>query len=157
VVDHVAGWLKLVEPICGSTGRIHALDLPRRRRHAWIRRRAAPPACRPHPGISGIVDSALTARDREFGWRATFLLGLLAAPTALRLFAGPTPPNIETPWTRLAIAGLLVGFGTRLGSGCTSGHGICGLSRLSPRSLVATLTFMFAGFVTVYVVRHLAG
>jgi uncharacterized membrane protein YedE/YeeE len=75
----------------------------------------------------------------------------------LRLFAGPTPPNIETPWTRLAIAGLLVGFGTRLGSGCTSGHGICGLSRLSPRSLVATLTFMFAGFVTVYVVRHLAG
>jgi hypothetical protein len=108
-------------------------------------------------GISGIVDSALTARDREFGWRATFLLGLLAAPTALRLFAGPTPPNIETPWTRLAIAGLLVGFGTRLGSGCTSGHGICGLSRLSPRSLVATLTFMFAGFVTVYVVRHLAG
>jgi uncharacterized membrane protein YedE/YeeE len=108
-------------------------------------------------GISGIVDGALTARDREFGWRATFLLGLLAAPTALRLFAGPTPPNIETPWTRLAIAGLLVGFGTRLGSGCTSGHGICGLSRLSPRSLVATLTFMFAGFVTVYVVRHLAG
>ena len=108
-------------------------------------------------GISGIVDGALTVRDREFGWRATFLLGLLAAPTALRLFAGPTPPNIETPWTRLAIAGLLVGFGTRLGSGCTSGHGICGLSRLSPRSLVATLTFMFAGFVTVYVVRHLAG
>ena len=108
-------------------------------------------------GISGIVDGALTVRDREFGWRATFLLGLLAAPTALRLFAAPTPPNIETPWTRLAIAGLLVGFGTRLGSGCTSGHGICGLSRLSPRSLVATLTFMFAGFVTVYVVRHLAG
>jgi len=108
-------------------------------------------------GISGIVDGALTAHGHEFGWRATFLLGLLAAPTVLRLFAGPTPPNIETPWTRLAIAGLLVGFGTRLGSGCTSGHGICGLSRLSPRSLVATLTFMFAGFVTVYVVRHLAG
>jgi len=108
-------------------------------------------------GISGIVDGALTARDREFGWRATFLLGLIAAPTALRLFTAPTPPNIETPWTQLAIAGLLVGFGTRLGTGCTSGHGICGLSRLSPRSLVATLTFMFAGFVTVYVVRHLAG
>jgi uncharacterized membrane protein YedE/YeeE len=108
-------------------------------------------------GISGIVDGALTARDREFGWRATFLLGLLAAPTALRLIAAPTPPTIETPWAQLTIAGLLVGFGTRLGSGCTSGHGICGLSRLSPRSLVATLTFMFAGFVTVYVVRHLAG
>ena len=108
-------------------------------------------------GISGIVDSALTARDREFGWRATFLLGLLAAPTALRLIAAPMPPTIETPWAQLTIAGLLVGFGTRLGSGCTSGHGICGLSRLSPRSLIATLTFMFAGFVTVYVVRHLAG
>jgi uncharacterized protein len=108
-------------------------------------------------GISGIVDGALTARDREFGWRATFLLGLLAAPTVLRLFVAPTPPNIETRWTQLTIAGVLVGFGTRLGSGCTSGHGICGLSRLSPRSLVATLTFMFAGFVTVYVVRHLAG
>jgi len=108
-------------------------------------------------GISGIVDGALTARDREFGWRATFLLGLLAAPTALRLIAAPPPPTIETPWAQLTIAGVLVGFGTRLGSGCTSGHGICGLSRLSPRSLVATLTFMFAGFVTVYVVRHLAG
>jgi uncharacterized membrane protein YedE/YeeE len=108
-------------------------------------------------GISGIVDGALTARDRAFGWRTTFLLGLLAAPTALRLFAAPTPPNIETSWTQLAIAGVLVGFGTRLGSGCTSGHGICGLSRLSPRSLVATLTFMSAGFVTVYVARHLAG
>jgi uncharacterized membrane protein YedE/YeeE len=108
-------------------------------------------------GISGIVDGALTARDREFGWRATFLLGLLAAPTALRLIAAPTPPTIETPWAQLTIAGVLVGFGTRLGSGCTSGQGICGLSRLSPRSLVATLTFMFAGFVTVYVVRHLAG
>jgi len=108
-------------------------------------------------GISGIVDGALTARDREFGWRATFLLGLLAAPNALRLIAAPMPPTIETPWAQLTIAGLLVGFGTRLGSGCTSGHGICGLSRLSPRSLVATLTFMLAGFVTVYVVRHLAG
>ncbi len=107
-------------------------------------------------GISGIVDGALTARDREFGWRATFLLGLIAAPTALKLFFTPTPPNIDMSWPQLAIAGLLVGFGTRLGSGCTSGHGICGLSRLSPRSLVATLTFMFAGFVTVYVVRHLA-
>jgi len=107
-------------------------------------------------GISGIVDGFLTARDREFCWRATFLLGLLAAPTALKLFSTPTPPNIDMSWMQLTIAGLLVGFGTRLGSGCTSGHGICGLSRLSPRSLVATLTFMSAGFVTVYVVRHIA-
>ena len=108
-------------------------------------------------GISGIVDGFLTARDREFCWRATFLLGLLAAPTALKLFSTPTPPNIDMSWMQLTIAGLLVGFGTRLGSGCTSGHGICGLSRLSPRSLVATPIFMFAGFLTVYVVRHLAG
>jgi uncharacterized membrane protein YedE/YeeE len=63
-------------------------------------------------GISGIVDGALTARDREFGWRATFLLGLLAAPTALRLIAAPPPPTIETPWAQLTIAGVLVGFGT---------------------------------------------
>ena len=107
-------------------------------------------------GVSGIVGGALTARGHEFAWRASFLLGLFAAPTALKLFAAPTPPNIDAPWARLAIAGLLVGIGTRLGSGCTSGHGICGLSRLSARSLVATLSFMFAGFVTVYVVRHLA-
>ena len=107
-------------------------------------------------GISGIVDGALAARDREFGWRATFLLGLFAAPTALRLFFVPTSPNLDMPWALLATAGLLVGFGARLGSGCTSGHGICGLSRLSSRSLVAVLTFMSAGFVTVFVVRHLA-
>jgi uncharacterized membrane protein YedE/YeeE len=108
-------------------------------------------------GISGIFYGALTARGPEFAWRATFLLGLLAAPTVLKVFFTPTPPNINTSLTRLAVAGLLVGFGTRLGNGCTSGHGICGLSRLSPRSLVATLTFMFAGFMTAYVVRHLAG
>jgi uncharacterized protein len=113
-------------------------------------------------GISGIFYGALTARGPEFAWRATFLVGLLAAPTVLKVFFTPTPPKIDTSLTLLAVAGLLVGFGTRLGNGCTSGHGICGLSRLSPRSLVATslvatLTFMFAGFMTVYVVRHLAG
>jgi uncharacterized protein len=108
-------------------------------------------------GISGIFYGALTAHGPEFAWRATFLLGLLATPTVLKVFFTPTPPNIDTSLALLAVAGLLVGFGTRLGNGCTSGHGICGLSRLSPRSLVATLTFMFAGFMTVYVVRHLAG
>src|SRR5262249_17727750 len=99
-------------------------------------------------GISGIFYGALTARGPQFAWRAPFLLGLLAAPTVLKVFLTPTPPHIETSLTLLAVAGLLVGFGTRLGNGCTSGHGICGLSRLSPRSLVATLTFMFAGFMT---------
>ncbi len=108
-------------------------------------------------GVSGIFYGVLTARGPEFRWRATFLLGLLAAPTMLKVFFSPTPPNIDMSWTQLVVAGLLVGFGTRFGSGCTSGHGICGLSRRSPRSLVATLTFMFAGFVTVYVTRHLAG
>ena len=108
-------------------------------------------------GVSGIFYGALTARGSEFGWRATFLLGLLAAPAVMKVSFTPTSPNIDTPWPLLAVAGLLVGFGTRLGNGCTSGHGVCGLSRLSRRSLVATLTFMFAGFVTVYVVRHLAG
>jgi len=108
-------------------------------------------------GISGIFYGALTGHGPDFSWRATFLLGLLAAPTVLKIFFTPMPPQIDTPLALLAVAGLLVGFGTRLGNGCTSGHGICGLSRLSPRSLVATLTFMFVGFVTVYVARHLAG
>ncbi len=108
-------------------------------------------------GVSGIFYGVLTGRGPEFGWRATFLLGLLAAPTVLKVFFTPTPPHIDMPWTLLVVAGILVGLGTRLGNGCTSGHGICGLSRGSPRSLVATLTFMFTGVVTVYVVRHLAG
>jgi uncharacterized membrane protein YedE/YeeE len=108
-------------------------------------------------GISGIFYGALTGHGPDFSWRATFLLGLLDAPTVLKIFFSPMPPQIDAPLALLAVAGLLVGFGTRLGNGCTSGHGICGLSRLSPRSLVATLTFMFVGFVTVYVARHLAG
>ena len=94
-------------------------------------------------GISGIVGGLLAPRRADIGWRLSFLLGLLLAPTALT--AGTLP---------LIAAGLLVGFGTRYGSGCTSGHGVCGLSRLSPRSLVATLAFMAAGFATVFVIRH---
>jgi uncharacterized membrane protein YedE/YeeE len=83
------------------------------------------------------------------------LLGLAAAPWLYRL-AGETVPEVQSqPWIWVVVAGLLVGFGTRLGSGCTSGHGVCGLSRLSPRSLVATLMFMASGFLTVFVLRHL--
>ena len=108
-------------------------------------------------GVSGIFYGAMIGLGPEFRWRATFLLGLLAAPTVLMMFFPPTSPHFDMPMAQVVLGGLLVGLGARLGSGCTSGHGICGLSRLSPRSLVATPTFMFAGFLTVYVVRHLAG
>ena len=108
-------------------------------------------------GISGIVGGLLAPRRANIGWRLSFLLGLLLAPTALTLLAPGLirAPRIDAGTLTLIAAGLLVGFGTRYGSGCTSGHGVCGLSRLSPRSLVATLAFMAAGFATVFVIRHL--
>lgn len=106
-------------------------------------------------GISGLLSGTWSAAAGDRGWRWMALLGLAAAPWFYRLagqdIALPQGPS----WLWLLIAGLLVGFGTRLGSGCTSGHGVCGLSRLSPRSLVATLAFMASGFLTVFVVRHL--
>ncbi len=107
-------------------------------------------------GISGIVGGLLAPRRGDIGWRLSFLLGLLLAPTALTLWAPGLirAPRIDAGTLTLIAAGLLVGFGTRYGSGCTSGHGVCGLSRLSPRSLVATLAFMAAGFATVFVIRH---
>jgi uncharacterized protein len=105
-------------------------------------------------GISSIVGGLLGRRPGDVGWRLSFLLGLLAAPLVYAVFAQPVVPRIDAGWATLVLAGLLVGVGTRYGSGCTSGHGVCGLSRLSPRSLVATLSFMGAGFATVYLVRH---
>lgn len=109
-------------------------------------------------GISGIMGGLLARpRAEEFGWRAAFVLGLLLAPALYRLFADLPESRIDAGWATLVAAGLMVGYGSRLGSGCTSGHGVCGLSRLSPRSLVATLTFMAAGFVTVFVARHVLG
>jgi uncharacterized membrane protein YedE/YeeE len=108
-------------------------------------------------GISGIVGGLLSPGRGDIGWRVAFLLGLLAAPLLYALLATPGEVRIDAAWPTLIVAGALVGAGTRYGSGCTSGHGVCGLSRLSPRSLVATLTFMGAGFVTVYLVRHLLG
>jgi uncharacterized membrane protein YedE/YeeE len=105
-------------------------------------------------GISGIVGGLLRPRTGDTGWRLTFLLGMLAAPVLYTLAAGPIAARIDATWVTVIVAGLLVGYGTRLGSGCTSGHGVCGLARLSPRSLVATGSFMAAGFVTVYLVRH---
>ena len=103
-------------------------------------------------GVSGIVGGLLVPRRGETAWRLAFVAGLLAAPLAMAFYA--VTPRIEADFPTLIAAGLLVGIGTSYGSGCTSGHGVCGLSRLSPRSLVATLQFMAAGFVTVYLVRH---
>ena len=108
-------------------------------------------------GISGIVGGLLgppAAGDR--GWRLAFVAGLLLAPSVYGLFATLPPVQVDASMGTLLIAGLLVGLGTRIGSGCTSGHGVCGLSRLSPRALAATVTFMVAGFVTVALVRHVA-
>jgi uncharacterized protein len=108
-------------------------------------------------GISGIVGGLLGPRPGDAGWRVAFLLGMLAAPATFLLLAPagfPPEPSIEAGYGAIVAAGLLVGFGTRYGSGCTSGHGVCGLSRLSPRSLVATLAFMAAGFATVFLIRH---
>ncbi|MEI7255292.1 YeeE/YedE family protein [Dickeya dadantii] len=102
-------------------------------------------------GISGILGGLLGRTWQDKGWRLAFVLGMFAAPWLYRL-AAPLPEiAIATPMPWLVVSGLLVGFGTRYGSGCTSGHGVCGLSRLSLRSLVATLTFMGAAFVTVLV------
>jgi uncharacterized membrane protein YedE/YeeE len=109
-------------------------------------------------GISGILGGLLLPKGADAGWRVAFLLGMLAAPATLVWIAPAdliTAPTIDAGYAAVVIAGLLVGYGTRLGSGCTSGHGVCGLSRLSPRSLVATGSFMAAGFAIVYVMRHL--
>lgn len=108
-------------------------------------------------GISGILGGLLRLRAGDIGWRLAFVLGMLAAPAIYLLLAGPMQPRIDASWLMVILAGLLVGVGTRYGSGCTSGHGICGLSRMSPRSLVATATFMAAGFVTVFLLRHVLG
>ncbi len=109
-------------------------------------------------GISGIVADLLHPKLGDIAWRLSLVLGLLSAPFLAALIFGIRPVvEIDSDWLIIVLAGLLVGFGAHYGSGCTSGHGICGLSRLSPRSLVATLTFMGAGFMTVFVLRHLIG
>lgn len=105
-------------------------------------------------GISGILGGLLRPQTGDSSWRLSFLIGLLAAPLAWSVFRPLPQVNIQAGFLTLVVAGLLVGIGTRLGSGCTSGHGVCGLARLSPRSLVATLCFMATGFLTVYLMRH---
>jgi uncharacterized membrane protein YedE/YeeE len=106
-------------------------------------------------GISGILGSVWSTQHGDRVWRVAFLLGLVLAPVAYGFFAQFPKPDIQADTATLIAAGLLVGLGTRYASGCTSGHGVCGLSRGSLRSLVATLAFMASGFATVYVVRHL--
>ena len=106
-------------------------------------------------GISGIVGGLLRPVKGDVVWRVAFVLGLVLAPVAYQLVAPLPAVQVETSSTLLVVAGLLVGVGTRYGSGCTSGHGVCGLSRRSPRSMVATAAFMVAGFATVFIVRHL--
>ena len=108
-------------------------------------------------GISGVLGGLLKPSRGDVAWRVAFLAGLLGAPLVYALFTHVPQPQIDAGPVALVVAGLLVGIGTRYGSGCTSGHGVCGISRLSPRSLVATVAFMAAGFITVYVLRHLVG
>ena len=108
-------------------------------------------------GISGLLGSLLQRQGEGRGEKAAFLVGLLLAPLLWGLFAALPSIHFETGSLGLIVAGLLVGIGTRYGSGCTSGHGVCGISRLSPRSMLATLCFMATGFVTVFVLSHLLG
>lgn len=106
-------------------------------------------------GISGILGGLLKPQQGDIAWRAAFILGIVGAPLAYGVFSALPAIQVDAQFGALIAAGLLVGAGTRYGSGCTSGHGVCGLSRLSPRSLVATVTFMTAGFATVFLARHL--
>lgn len=107
-------------------------------------------------GISGILAGLVRPSKGNSAWRIAFVMGLIAGPLGYQLVAGQMLSiTLEAPLPALIVGGLVVGFGTNLGSGCTSGHGVCGIARLSPRSIVATVAFMLAGALTVYVVRHL--
>lgn len=109
-------------------------------------------------GISGIVGGALHPVAGDLGWRLAFIAGLVAGPILYGLAAGPVPDiTIDTALPIIVLGGFLVGFGTRLGGGCTSGHGVCGLARFSMRSAAATLVFMAAAAATVFAARHLIG
>ena len=105
-------------------------------------------------GISGVLGGLLTPTRGDVLWRVAFVGGIVIAPLAYSIFQVLPPVQIDADYAALVVAGLLVGVGTRYGAGCTSGHGVCGLSRLSLRSLAATATFMGAGFATVFVLRH---
>jgi uncharacterized protein len=110
-------------------------------------------------GVSGILGGLLNSQISDRAWRVAFIVGLIAAPVAAGLAGYAVPmPKLPGSYVTVAIAGLLVGFGTRMGSGCTSGHGICGIARLSPRSIAATMIFMTSAIVVVALTHHaLAG
>jgi uncharacterized membrane protein YedE/YeeE len=108
-------------------------------------------------GISGIVAGLLQPIKGDAAWRLAFVLGLVASAAFLRLLGAAQTPIFDIGYGATILAGLLVGFGARLGGGCTSGHGVCGLSRLSPRSLAATAAFMTSGALTVFILRHIMG
>ena len=108
-------------------------------------------------GISGIVGNLPSARTGDVTWRIVFLAGLIVAPLGYAALAGTPMIQLDASAPIVIAGGLLVGFGTRLGGGCTSGHGVCGMARFSHRSIVATCLFMAAGFITVFVMRHIVG
>lgn len=108
-------------------------------------------------GVSGLVANALMQEGEERAWRLAFLVGIVLGALAMARSLGGFAPVFSGSWPLLVVAGLLVGYGTRMGSGCTSGHGICGLARFSKRSLVATLLFMASAAVTVFLLRHVIG
>ena len=109
-------------------------------------------------GIAGIFGGLLNLRSEDKGWRIAFLVGLILAPVLAGLIGyGMAQPKLPSNWAVIVAAGLLVGFGTRLGGGCTSGHGICGIARLSARSIAATVIFMLTAIVTVAVTHHVLG
>jgi len=108
-------------------------------------------------GVSGIAGGTLRPVRGDVAWRIAFLAGLVAAPMCYALVRGLPPITFDVSLPVVAVAGFVVGIGTRYGAGCTSGHGICGIARLSPRSIVATLVFVASGMATVYLLRHLLG
>ena len=108
-------------------------------------------------GVSGILGGLLRRSTGDVAWRLAFVAGLVVAPLVYLVFAALPPIAVEAAYPTLLLAGLAVGIGTRYAGGCTSGHGVCGMSRLSVRSIVATLTFMATAFATVFVVRHVIG
>jgi uncharacterized membrane protein YedE/YeeE len=109
-------------------------------------------------GVSGIFSGLLNLRGEDKGWRIAFIAGLILAPVIAGWIGyGMATPTLPGNWTVIVVAGLLVGFGSRLGGGCTSGHGICGIGRLSPRSITATIVFMVTAIATVAITRHVLG
>jgi uncharacterized membrane protein YedE/YeeE len=109
-------------------------------------------------GVTGVFAGLIDPTSTDRGWRATFIVGMIIAPLSAALLGYTIPiPHMPASLVTVAVAGLLVGFGTRLGNGCTSGHGICGIARLSPRSITATAVFMAAAIVVVAVTRHVIG